>query len=117
MGMVQVTKEGTYFDVTLDFSSREWKTLWRRLLRAGAKPPDIDRTKIKIKRFDYFSHSDPDKFYFLYGWGNKKGELPNLEVTFLTTDELTTALPKKNLPGNSFAQLWGCNLGRRWRRY
>jgi hypothetical protein len=110
-GMVQVTKEGTYFDVALDFSSREWKARWKRLLKAGAKPPEIDRTKIKIKRFDYFSHSDPDKFYFLYGWGNKKGELPNKEVCSMTTDELTAALPRKNLTGNSFAQLWGCNLG------
>jgi hypothetical protein len=43
--------------------------------------------------------------------GNKKGEFPNKEVTFPTTDELTTALPKKNSTGDSFAQLWGCNLG------
>ena len=109
--MIQVTDAGRYYDAVLHFSGRPWAARWKRLLKLGATPPEVNRAKIKIKRFDYIGHSDGQSFYLDYGWANKKGELPNKEVIAMYTDEVLDALPKSAVTGDAFAYLWGCNLG------
>ena len=106
-----VSDQGSYYDATLVFSSRHWAARWKKLMKsAGAEPPSIDRSKIKIKRFDYVGHSDEEAFYLQYGWSNAKGTLPWDDVRFETA-QLTAALPKKNLTTDAYAHLWGCHQG------
>lgn len=106
-----VSDEGSYYDALLAFSSRQWSARWKKLMKsAGVEPPSINRSKIKIKRFDYVGHSDEEAFYLLYGWSNAKGVLPGDDVRFETA-QLTAALPKKNLTTDAYAHLWGCHQG------
>jgi hypothetical protein len=106
-----VSDKGSYFDAVLNFSSRQWSARWKKLLKsAGVEPPSINRSKIKIKRFDYIGHSDDEAFYLQYGWHNAKGVLPWEDVRFENA-QLTAALPKKNLTTDAYAHLWGCHQG------
>lgn len=73
--------------------------------------PTVDRTKVKIKRLDYFGHSGPDDLFLQYGWTNKKGEkVPEGEV-LVPKEELDSRLTSDLFTSDSFAHLWGCNLG------
>ena len=103
---------GSFYDAALAFSSIPWQTRWKRLIKAGLQPPGINRKKVKIRRFDYVGHSDGGSFYFLYGWANKKGELPNKEVESMNKDELSGSLNSHIVTRDAFAQLLGCNLGK-----
>jgi len=111
MDSVAVSDQGSYFDAALTPSSRQWSARWKKLMKsAGVEPPSINRSKIKIKRFDYVGHSDEEAFYLLYGWSNPKGVLPGDDVRFETA-QLTAALPKKNLTSDAYSHLWGCHQG------
>ncbi len=105
--------DGSYYDATIAFSSRAWQGRWKRLLKAGVQPPSINRKKVKIRRFDYFGHSGSSEFWPLYGWYNAKGELPNFRIGefAIDGDMLKGALGRHTVVRDSFAQLWGCNLG------
>jgi hypothetical protein len=94
------------------------------LIPAGGKTypswkpsPSVDRTKVKIKRFDYFGHSGPvagstteDAFYISYGWQNKKGDLPGPDVSIVSTT-FKGHLSPNLFTKDGFVMLWGCNLG------
>lgn len=77
----------------------------------------VDRTRVKIKRFDYFGHSGgrralEDAFYLRWGWANAKGEVPWAEVYVPLTD-LKEQLSQAATPifsDDSFVKLWGCKL-------
>lgn len=81
------------------------------------KTPAVDRTRVKIRRLDYFGHSSPvslpagdfDALFLRYGWGNKKGEIPQGEV-LVTSGDWQTHLSKKLFTKDAIAWLWGCNL-------
>jgi hypothetical protein len=73
--------------------------------------PSVDRTRVKIKRFDYFGHSGQDQenaLFLQYGWTNKKGELAAGEDV-INVSELQPHLSRANLAPGSFAKLWGCH--------
>jgi hypothetical protein len=85
--------------------------------------PSIDRSRVKIRRLDYFGHStinepsasDPapldsfDTFLLQYGWENAKGEVPEGEVELRHYD-LETHLSKDLFTKDSVGKLWGCHL-------
>jgi len=79
--------------------------------------PSVNRSRVKIKRFDYFGHSGggrtatEEAFWLQYGWTNAKGEHSKRE-TFISTSDLEPHLSRGIFAKDSFAQLWGCNLGR-----
>ena len=72
--------------------------------------PAVDRTKVKIKRLDYFGHSGDDWLYLDWGWGNAKGVVPDPGV-IVPKEDMGTHLSPDLFTEDSFAQLWGCNLG------
>ncbi len=96
---VRPDTDGSYYDATIDFSSRAWQGRWKRLLKAGLQPPAIDRHKVKIRRFDYFGHSGEAEFWPLYGWYNAKGELPNYRIGEFSIDG---DMLKEALEGKTF---------------
>jgi hypothetical protein len=85
--------------------------------------PSVDRSRVKIKRFDYFGHSSPrlspdddphpnddDGFWIQYGQDNNKGSLPSVEQAIWSQD-LEPYLSKSLFTNDSYAKLWGCLLG------
>ena len=91
-----------------------------RRYRDWESEPSVDRTRVKIKRLDYFGHSgnwrapdgQPEDAIFLqYGCTNGKGQLSRSEQV-LGTHELGSNLSRQLFARDSFAQLWGCSLGR-----
>lgn len=74
------------------------------------KLPKVDRKTVKIKRFDYFGHSDGEGFYLKYGLTNDKGEVPQSEVT-VDNPEWKSKLKRDVLTHDAVAQLWGCFQG------
>ncbi|MBC8001928.1 MAG: hypothetical protein H7X97_05005 [Opitutaceae bacterium] len=72
--------------------------------------PDVDRSQIKICRFDYFGHSDSSEMMLEYGWSNQKGEVPVSDVG-LSDLELFASFPPSVLTADAHAALWGCYLG------
>jgi hypothetical protein len=71
--------------------------------------PAVNRASVKLKRLDYFGHSNASSLFLRYGWANKKGEEPNAEV-FVTKDDLDAWLTPGLFAEESIAQLWGCSL-------
>jgi hypothetical protein len=74
------------------------------------KTPNVDRDLIKIRRFDYFGHSDASNMILEYGWSNEKGEPPDYDYT-MVFDDLRIIFKGKVLTHDATAELWGCNLG------
>jgi len=78
--------------------------------------PSVNRSRVKIKRLDYFGHAgygrttDEDAFYLEYGWANKKGEETKGEVR-ISDPELEAHLSRRLFAKDSYGKLWGCNLG------
>lgn len=77
--------------------------------RHWLKLPAVDRRKVKIRRLDYFGHSDHDSLYLSYGTTNAKGEEPVSDL-YVTSAELVAALDEKAFHSDAYAQLWGCYL-------
>jgi hypothetical protein len=73
--------------------------------------PKVDRGAVKVRRFDYFGHSDRDAFFLQYGLSNAKGELPRGECSIATDQFLDAARGKDVFSPSARAQLWGCHLG------
>ncbi|GIG56046.1 hypothetical protein Lfu02_04180 [Longispora fulva] len=72
----------------------------------------IDRSKVKISRFDYFGHSSSDAFFLQYGWKNVKGDPTGVRgEAIITKDRLDERLADARAfaPG-AVAHLWGCYL-------
>lgn len=86
------------------------------LTRSGASLPDwlsapsVDRSRVKIRRFDYFGHSSYDAFFLSYGVSNAKGQTPTSERWITSAEWETHLQPDLFVPGAS-AKLWGCYLG------
>jgi len=77
---------------------------------AWDKGYDIDRSKIRIQRFDYIGHSGPSDLLLDYGATNPKGKPPVATVT-VDADTLAGAFAGKVLTPDALACLWGCYLG------
>jgi hypothetical protein len=78
--------------------------------KAWDKTPSVDRNLVKVRRFDYFGHSDAENMILLYGWENEKGEPPDYDHT-MTIAGLEKCFQGKVLTHDAVAALWGCNLG------
>jgi hypothetical protein len=82
------------------------------------KTPAVDRSRVKIRRLDYFGHSTPsdagdaDYLFLQYGWTNRKGEAPSGEVV-VTDSEWNGHLGKDLFTKDAVAYLWGCQLAGR----
>ncbi len=74
-----------------------------------ALSPSVNRTRVKLKRLDYFGHSSAHSMFLQYGLSNKKGELPQSEVRI--TREDIEALPVTIFAADGTVKLWGCSLG------
>jgi hypothetical protein len=74
------------------------------------KTPRVDRDIVKIRRFDYFGHSDATSMMLQYGWKNEKGEPPDSDLT-LEFHDLEKCFKGNVLTHDATAELWGCNLG------
>jgi hypothetical protein len=128
MGSTSMPK-GPRWDAALGGTGRRG-AFWKKWLKKDAKPPNVDRTKIKIRRFDYFGHSAPGEMFLEYGWfvtdpktnkpkRQEKGEAPEGDV-FIVVDSsgytgdvaaIKSTLKKQHFAPHAFAQLWGCFLG------
>jgi hypothetical protein len=82
---------------------KRWHPAWLSV-------PAVNRNIVKIKRLDYFGHSADHDLFLQYGWSNKKGEVPKGEV-IVPKAEFDSRLKKELFTNDSFAHLWGCNLG------
>jgi hypothetical protein len=71
--------------------------------------PSVNRTRVKLKRLDYFGHSSAAEIFLQYGLSNKKGEVPEGEVVITKAD--IEALPVTIFTNDGLVKLWGCNLG------
>lgn len=89
--------------------------------KKGFKPPPywtaphISRKQVKVKRLDYFGHSNADACFLKYGCANAKGDPagPVGEV-LLSKQDLDAALktaPQPVFSASATAHLWGCSLG------
>jgi hypothetical protein len=78
--------------------------------RAWEDVPEVDRARVRIRRFDYLGHSAEDVFILQYGWTNPKGELPDFDVTIYDR-ELEPRLSPELFVNDAIAKLWGCSLG------
>src|SRR5262245_3675191 len=105
-------EEGSFWDAALAIS-RRWERRWKRILKSLVKPPDVERSKVKVKRFDYIGHSGATSFMVLYGWSNEKGEVPDKEIERIKYADQWEAIPKDAFSKDAYAHLWGCSLGRR----
>jgi hypothetical protein len=114
MSKVQPMSQCTWTDYSLTTDGKPLKD-WQ-------KAPSVDRSRVKIKRFDYFGHSSPldfhdddgvfhdDGFWIQYGQYNQKGQLATVE-RMIRASELETYLSKSLFTKDSYAKLWGCYLG------
>lgn len=80
-----------------------WHSYWN-------DTPSVKRSKIKIRRFDYFGHSSEALMMLEYGWTNSKGEEPSASV-WLEFPQLNDAFQPGVLASDAHASLWGCYLG------
>ncbi|MBK9196495.1 MAG: hypothetical protein IPO17_16240 [Flavobacteriales bacterium] len=73
----------------------------------------MDRTKVKIARFDYFGHANDDSLFLKYAWDNAKGDANGARgEVVMTAADFNTALAGKNaIAKDGHATLWGCRLG------
>jgi hypothetical protein len=72
--------------------------------------PAVNRSRVKLKRLDYFGHSNAHAFFLQYGLGNPKGVVPLGEV-FFKTEDIPIVFPPGVFAADGVAQLWGCKLG------
>ncbi len=109
----RVNEQGSFYDQALGVTDRSWAHRWRKVLATHAKTPNVNRAKIKVKRFDYFGHAGRTGFWMIFGWGNKKGEHPtDLKYgEFWRSGEGFPARGSKVFSRDASAWLWGCSLG------
>ncbi|RYU14814.1 hypothetical protein [Nocardioides iriomotensis] len=106
-GPTATDRTGTWYDWYTRMPSRKAPSQWQM--------PQIDRAQVKVKRLDYFGHSNDDSWFLQYGWENKKGDAnePAGEVVITTADldAALSAAPSAVFSANGKAHLWGCSLG------
>lgn len=73
------------------------------------KSPKVDRSKVKIARFDYFGHANRKSLGLEYGTINDKGEVPGFDLS-VGFEELEKWFTGATSP-DALAAFWGCNLG------
>lgn len=93
----------------------KWPLHWSRFWDGA---PKINRKKVKIARLDFFGHSTDEDLMLQWGWDNKKGETPTVDVDPVTNDEISltaddfeAVLTGGQLTKDAYACLWGCNTG------
>lgn len=96
-------EDATWTDQALTWTSGKEPKDWEA-------NPAVDRTRVRIKRFDYFGHSNLESFFLQYGLTNWKGREAEGEITIHFSD-LEPHLKKELFTPDSFAHLWGCSLG------
>jgi len=90
----------------LNFHPKDWN-----------QTPSVDRTRVKIKRFDYFGHASgaadetTDAFFLQYGWSQGKGSTVPVAEVLVSSDDLHAHLPSSLFTKKALVKLWGCNLG------
>lgn len=112
----RINDHGAFYDYALAATDKKSALYWVKLFKKHAKIPNVDRTKIKIKRFDFIGHSADNGYYMVYGWGNQKGELP-FEEKFIEYWYAGDGFPPKGSKAftrDAIAWLWGCNLGKEY---
>ncbi|HEY3244330.1 MAG TPA: hypothetical protein VGM03_13370 [Phycisphaerae bacterium] len=88
-----------------------WSKLWNDV-------PQVNRTKIKIGRLDYFGHSASSTMMLQWGWKNLKGQIPEVDKSdsgselALHPEDFESALADRPLTADAQACLWGCHLGK-----
>ncbi len=133
MANTPVPTSGPRWDAAMVYSGRG-EAYWKKWLKADAKPPQVNRKKIKINRFDYFGHSGTDAMFLRYGWSTmntttkkwkllEKGDMPMWDVGIyadaskytlppdMDIADFKSVLKKDYFTAHARSQLWGCFLG------
>lgn len=112
----RINDKGSFYDYSLAVSDKKSAIRWAKLFKTHAKMPNVDRTKIKVKRFDYIGHSADNGLYMIYGWGNQKGEAPFDEkfIEYWYAGDGFPPVGAKAFTRDASAWLWGCNLGKEY---